>query len=181
MVGLRGVLLSGLLLAVPVSGSCAVRARHNFPARIGRMDAHVEGALTVNFVPLPDSSQIMASDGVGLLNLGPVSYSGQVQNRGVEIKRHLKTFDVATQLGVLVGNEGMVGQSVTLKAWLTAPVGPYSVFLENVQLGSNPVAVDSHLQLGVLTRYELTVRVPVNTSDEQSKLQTLISMQVVRN
>ena len=180
MISLRALLLGSLLLSAPLAGRCAVRVKHILPARLGHMTAQAEGGLTVNFVPLPQGSQILAADGVGVMNLGKVSYAGNA-SQGVQIQRHARNFDVATEVGILVGKQGMIGQSVTLKAWLAAPVDPYSVYLGDVQLGRNPVSVDARLPLGVLTPYQLRVRVPVNAPERKAGLQTVISMQVIQN
>ena len=180
MTSLRALVLSSLLAAVPLPGSCAEHVKLVLPARLSRMTAQTEGGLTVNFVPLPNGSQITAADGVGVMNLGKVSYVGK-SGPGVQIERHARNFDVATEVGILVGNQGMIGQSATLKAWLVAPIDPYSVYFGDVQLGRNPVSVDSRLRLGVLTPYQLKVRVPVDAPEQKSDLQTVISMEVVQN
>jgi len=175
-------LLAGLLFAIPVTAQRAPHMRPSkLPAQLAHMSVQADGALSVSFVALPDSPQIMGAQGVGVLDLGRVSYAGRAQSSGVQIRRLAKAFDVTAPVGVQVGNNNDAGQSVTLKAWLASPAAPYRVFFDDVQLSSQPANVNTRLQAGILTRHELRVRVPTDASDEQAKLQTVISMQVVQN
>lgn len=151
------------------------------PMPVTRMQVETGGSLSVDFFPLEDSPQILDAQGVGFLNLGKVSYAGSVQSRGVHVDRLEKAFDVTTSVGLRVGTSNDTGQSVWLKAWLGAPVEPYRVYLDDVLLTGQPASVASQVEMGVLTRHTLRIRVPVNTSEEQSNLHATISLQVVRN
>lgn len=170
-----------LALSVPMTGYGASRARRVVPIRPAAMTAQTGGELSVDFFPLPDSPQLLSSDGVGVLNLGTVSYVSRPQLRGVNIERQDSSFDVSATLGMRVGTENVPGETVILKAWLTAPAQPYRIFLDNVELSRQPVCVDAQMLSGVTTRHELRVRVPRDASQEQSKFEAVISMQAVMN
>ncbi len=170
-----------LLCLWTASAQTATRLRKLQPMPAARMQVETGGTLSVDFFALEDSPQILDAQGVGFLNLGKVSYAGPVQNRGVRVDRHAKAFDVTASLGLRVGSISDTNQSVSLKAWLGAPIDPYQLYLDDVLLTLQPLNITSQVETGVLTRHTLKIRVPVNTSEGQSNLHATISVQVVRN
>ena len=181
--------LTAVLLLGTVPGWCGSRLGgvHRLPLHMaqpqhGRMSLQTDGELSVEFLPLTDGPRISGANSVGVLNLGAVSYSGPADSHGVRIERQAHGFTVATLLGVRIG-KSQFGSSGTasLKVWLDQPVQPYRIFFDDVPLTLQPVCVNAQTQIGVVTRHQLKIRVPSNTTDKQAQLQTVISMQVVRN
>ena len=99
----------------------------------------------------------------------------------MSIQRLGSGFVVAAALGVKVGKSDLGGGTATLKAWLESPVDPYRISFDNVPLSLDPVCVDAQARLGVVTRHQLKINVPANTSEQQSSLQTEIAVLVIRN
>ena len=145
------------------------------------MQAQTGGSLTVNFLTLPDSPTIQGADGIGVLDLGKVSWGGPPAVHGVTIQHQSRSFLVETALGMEIGDSTDQGGTALLKAWLEAPVDPYQVYLDGIPLTLRPVCVDAQAQVGVVTRHQLRISVPVNTSEKEAALQTQIALQVVQN
>lgn len=179
------MLLSGLLLLGAIPAQCAAQKLRGVPVlRVRARGLAVEtgGSLSLNFFPLSDSAPMMAGQGVGAVNLGKVSYIGTSSVPGVKIQRAGNAFYVESAVGLRIGDSGAAGGgTVILSAWLQSPVDPYQVYLDGVALSMKPTCVDAQTALGVITRHVLRIRVPADTSDNQSKLQTEIGLQVIRN
>lgn len=181
MVSFRPIFCSGLLLLGTVSVQAA-RTAHPEPAQARAMTVHTSGNLSVNFFSLSDSPQIDGAQGVGMVNLGSVSYAAGSSVPGVKVSRAHNGFFVETAVGLRIGNVGVSGGATAiLKAWLDSPSGPYRIYLDGVELTTQPAMVDSQTELGVVTRHELRIQVPSTASEKDSSLQTQISVQVVRN
>ncbi len=182
MVAFRPLLLSGLLLLGPVPARCVAHKLRAVPARPRSLIIQTGGTLSVNFSSLADSPPITAAQGVGVLNLGKVSYIGASSVPGVKIQRAQNAFFVESSLGVQIGNsDSMGGGTAMLRAWLESPVDPYQIYLDGVPLTAQPICIDARTALGVVTRHQLKIRVPSDASERESKLQTEIGLQVVRN
>lgn len=182
----RSSLVLLLVLSFCATAHCAahpgrIGLGRSGPIRISRMTVQSQGALSVSFFALPESPQIVDAGNGGMLDLGAVSSNGHSQLSGVKINRKSQEFDVAADLGMRIGQPSTSGQTVALKAWLGVSANPYHVFFDDVQLGGQPVCVDAHMEVGVLTRHELRISVPLNASGDQSTLQAVISMQVIQN
>jgi hypothetical protein len=145
------------------------------------MRVEVGETLSVEFFPLPDSPRIQGVEGVGILNLGNVSNVGRPELAGVNIQQLQHGFAVTATLGVQVGKSDLGGGTATLKAWLESPVDPFRIAIDNVTLSLEPVCVDAQTPLGVVTRHQLKINVPSNTSEQQSTFQTEIAVLVIRN
>jgi hypothetical protein len=181
MVSFRPLFLSALLFAGSLSAPCAPRQERMVRMRRPVMRAETGGALSVNFTSLPDSPTIQGADGVGILDLGKVSWGGAAIVHGVKIQHQPRSFFVETSLGMQIGDSSVQGGTALLKAWLESPVAPYQVYLDGVPLSQHPVCVDAQAETGVVTRHQLKISVPVNTSEKQAALQTQIALQVVQN
>jgi hypothetical protein len=180
MVSFRPLLLSGLLLLGSSSAPCAPRRVRMVRLRRPVMQVQAGGALSVNFTSLPDSPAVQGANGVGVLNLGKVSWGVAVVH-GVKIQHQPRSFFVEASLGMQIGDSSVQGGTALLKAWLESPVDPYRVYLDGVPLSLQPVCVDAQTETGVVTRHQLKISVPVNTSEKQAALQTQIALQVVQN
>jgi hypothetical protein len=145
------------------------------------MRVQVEGNLSIDFFSLVDGPQVLGTQSGGILNLGNVSSGGRPERSGVQLKHSPHSFSVETPIGIRIGSGNFGGETALLKAWLQTPADPYHVSFDNVPLTLQPVAVDPHIQLGVVTRHELKITVPQNTSESQSEFRTMISVQVIRN
>lgn len=182
MVSLRPILLAGLAVLGTVPAQCASHASRIVPARAANLAVETNGMLSVNFFSMADSPQILGAQGVGTVNLGNVSYAAGSDKPGVTVQRAQKGFYVQTAVGMRIGNvAGMSGETVSMKAWLQSPANPYRIFLDGVELTTQPTMVDTRVFTGVVTRHELKIHVPSNTSEKESSLQSEISVQVVRN
>lgn len=181
-VSFRSLLLSGLLLAGSLPAPCAPR-QERVVVRMRRpvMRAQAGGALSVNFTSLPDSPTIQGANGLGVLDLGKVSWAGAAAVHGVKIQHQPRSFFVETFLGMQIGDNTQQGGTALLKAWLESPADPYRVYLDGIPLTLRPVCVDAQAQVGVVTRHELKISVPVDTSEKQATLQTQIALEVVQN
>ena len=173
--------LAALLWPAMAQGASR-RLRTSHPTALqAPMRVETVGALSVDFVALKQGTQILSSRGGGVLNLGKVSYAGEAEFSGVSIKRHPRDFSVETSVGVKIGADTLAGQTAVLKAWRETPSDPYRIYLDDVPLTLHPVAVDSGAQLGITMPLRLKIEVPLDTSESQSALQSVISIQVVRN
>lgn len=169
----------------PVAAQCAPHVRRVGPRPAPQpavaMRAEGSGTLSIDFLPLQRGTQVLSSQQGGVLNLGKVSYAGEPEFAGIAIKRHLRNFSVETSVGVKIGAGTLSGQTAVLKAWLETPSDPYKIYLDDVPLTLQPVSVSSNAQLGVVMPLHLKIEVPLNTSESQSALQSVISVQVIRN
>lgn len=169
----------------PVMAHCAPHVRRVGPSRPAAqptvMRAEGSGTLSIDFVPLQQGMQILSSQNGGVVNLGKVSYAGEPEFSGVAIKRHPRNFSVETSVGMRIGSATLSGQTAILKAWLETPSDPYKIYLDDVPLTLQPVSVSANAQLGVVMPLHLRIEVPLNTSESQSALQSVISVQVIRN
>lgn len=181
MVSFRSIFISGLLLAGSLPAPCAPRQERVVRLRRPVMRAETGGSLSVNFTSLPDSPTIQGANGIGVLDLGKVSWGGPAAVHGVNIQHQPRSFLVETSLGMQIGDTSTQGGTALLKAWLESPVDPYRVYLDGVPLSLRPVCVDAQTQVGVVTRHQLKISVPVDTSEKQATLQTQIALQVVQN
>lgn len=181
MVSFRPYVVSGLLLVASFPAPCAPRQVRMVRVRRPVMMTQTGGALSVNFVALPDSPDIQGADGVGVLNLGKVSWAGSADVHGIRVQHQPRLFFVETALGVQIGDTAAQGGTALLKAWLESPADPYRVYLDGVPLTQRPVCVDAQTQVGVVTRHQLKISVPVDTSEKQASLQTSIALEVVQN
>jgi hypothetical protein len=182
MVSLRPLLFAGLALLGTVPAWCASHAARSGPARAANLAVETNGMLSVNFFSMADTPQIVGAQGVGTVNLGKVSYAAGSDMPGVTVQRVQRGFYVQTAVGMRIGNvTSLNGQTVSMKAWLQSPANPYQIYLDGVELTTQPVMVDTRMFTGVVTRHELKIHVPSNTSEKESSLQSEISVQVVRN
>jgi hypothetical protein len=182
MLSLRPVFLAGLALLGTVPAQCASRAARLGQARAAKLAMESNGMLSVNFFSLADSPQIVGAEGVGTVNLGKVSYAAGSDMPGVKVQRLQRGFFVQTSVGMRIGNAASTaGETVSMKAWLQSPADPYRIYLDGVELTTQPVIVNARVLTGIVTRHELKIHVPSNTSDKESSLQSEISLQVVRN
>ena len=178
------MLAAALLWTVP--GWCAAHGMHNVPV-LRRVKGHramsvqSEGAMTVQFFPVGAGNSLASSAAAGELDLGEVSSAGMGEGPTVRIRNLTKAFAVQTAIGVRIGTGPPSGATGTLKGWLTAPVTPYSIYFDNVQLTSQPVSLDARAPVGVVTRHELKILVPSQTTPSQRKLMALISVEAVLN
>lgn len=145
------------------------------------MQVRTGGNMSVDFLSSAGSPPIQGAAGFGVLNLGTVSYAGVASVPGVRIRRADGAFDVETGLVLRIGNQDPFGGTAMVRAWLETPVAPYRIYLDGVRLTQQPVCVKSRARVGVATQHRLRIRVPSNTSESQSTLQTEISLQVVSN
>jgi|SRR5579875_1665965 hypothetical protein len=182
MLSLRPVFFAGLVLLGTVPAQCASRAARLRQAPVANLAAEGNGMLSVNFFSLADSPQIVGAEGVGTVNLGKVSYAAGSNMPGVKVQRLPRGFVVQTSVGMRIGNAASAGgETVSVKAWLQSPADPYRIYLDGVELTTQPVIVNARVLTGIVTRHELKIHVPSNTSDKESSLQSEISLQVVRN
>jgi len=186
MRSLRPLFFGCMVLLWPLVAQCAPQAGHTGSARHLsthplKMEAHSEGNLSVDFFPLPDGAQILGTQSGATLNLGKVSYAGQPEHTGITLKHSSQSFSVQTAIGIRIGTGNFAGETVQLKAWLEVPAEPYHIYFDNVPMTLQPQLVNSHTQLGIITRHELNITVPQNTSESQSAFRTMISLQVIRN
>jgi hypothetical protein len=182
MISLRPILFAGLALLGTVPAQCAMHGLRIVPARRAKLTVEMDGLLSVNFFSMADSPQIVGAQGVGTVNLGKVSYAAGSDTPGVTVQRVQRGFYVQTAVGMRVGDAASEGgETVSMKAWLQSQPAPYQIYLDGVQLTTQPVMVDTRVLTGVVTRHELRIHVPADTSEKESSLQTEISLQVVRN
>ncbi len=182
MVSFRPILVAGLALLGTVPARCASHAARSGQIRAANLAVEINGMLSVNFFSLADSPQIVGAEGVGTVDLGKVSYAAGSDMPGVTVQRAQRGFFVQTSVGMRIGNVASVGgETVSMKAWLQSPADPYRIYLDGVELTTQPTMVATRMLTGVVTRHELKIHVPSNTSDKESSLQSEISVQVVRN
>lgn len=122
----------------------------------------------------------MGALGIGLVDIGTVSYSGGASNPGAKVTRSQRSFTVKAPLGIRIGSSGRVSGTASVKAWLEEPAEPYRIYLDNVLLGSRPVSIGGYTPLG-LTHHDLDVVVPRDVSGTQADLRAIIDFQVVEN
>jgi hypothetical protein len=156
--------------------------RHGIHVSKAAQVAHLDpqGALSVNFYPVPQGATITSSGGDGVLNLGKVSYAGAAGS-GVSVKHSGPGFAVETQVGVRVGSVHTTGGTVMVSAWLEGPVAPYTVYMDGVLLGPHPALVSAREPLGIITSHNLKVVVPRNSSEMIAQFTGNIAFQVVKN
>lgn len=182
MVCFRALLLAGLAVLGALPGRCAQHGTRIGPVRAAGLTVETGDMLSVNFFTLPDSPQVFGTQGVGMIDLGKVSYASGSDERGVKVQRASRGFYVETTVGLRIGNlVSLSGETVSMKAWLQAPATPYQIYLDGVELTAQPKMVDGSILTGVVSRHELRIHVPPDTTENESSLQTQIAVQVVRN
>jgi hypothetical protein len=145
------------------------------------MRVQTEGNLSVEFFALADGPQILGTQAGGLLSLGDVSYAGRPERAGVSQHVAKSSFSVETPIGIRIGMGNYAGATASLKAWLQSPAAPYLISLDAVPLTLQPILIQPRTQLGVVTRHQLKITVPRNSSESQSQFRAMISLQVIRN
>jgi hypothetical protein len=183
---IRPVVLLALILPWSVPAQCVAQSARTGPAHVSsahpaRMRVQTEGNLSVEFFPLADGPQILGTQAGGVLNLGNVSYAGRPEHSGVSQDTAKTTFSVETPIGIKIGSGNFAGATASLKAWLQTSAAPYLISLDAVPLTLQPMLIQPRTQLGVVTRHELKITVPRNTSESQSQFRAMISVQVIRN
>lgn len=182
MFSLRPILFAGLALLGTVPAQCATHGVRIVPVRRARLTMAMNGMLSVNFFSMVDTPQIVGAQGVGAVNLGNVSYAAGSNMPGVSVQRSQTGFYVQTTVGMRIGNAASTGgETVSMKAWLQSPVDPYRIYLDGVQLSTQAAVVDTQVLTGIVTRHELRIHVPSNTSEKESSLQSEIAVLVIQN
>src|SRR5579875_513530 len=181
-----GILSGALFILLPLAhGASTVH-----PVRAVRVGVHLRNAtpmqvtvgqtLTFDFVPLSQGPKLMSAMGGGILNLGTVSYYGGSTNKGIQIQRNDENFAVTAPLGVKLESGSSSSGTASLKAWLSMPVDPYQVYLDNVLLTLQPTAIQNAMAMGVTTHaLKNVVRRSANGSSADFKAS--ISFEITEN
>jgi len=160
------------------------------PVRAVRVGVHLRNAapmqvsagqtLSFDFVPLARGPKVMSAMGGGVLNIGTVSYFGGTSNKDIQIERGDENFSIIAPLGVKIGDAGGSQGTASIKAWLSLPVTPYQVYLDNVPLSLQPTAIDSETVMGV-TSHALKIVVPRNASGTSADFKATIGFEITEN
>jgi hypothetical protein len=136
--------------------------------------------LSFDFVPLSRGPRVMSAMGGGVLNIGTVSYFGGTSNKGIQIERGNEDFSVIAPLGVKIGDSSSPQGTASLKAWLSVPVVPYQVYLDNVPLTLQPAAIGTATAMGI-TRHALKIVVPRNANGTNADFKATIGFEITEN
>lgn len=183
----RSALVLGLFLVLPLLSHGASHAPAGSVARrlipLARKGSPMQVAagqtLSFDFVSLTQGPKVMGALGGGAMDIGSVSYFGGSTASGVKIERASRDFAVIAPVGVRIGATGASG-TASVKAWLELPVAPYQVYLDNVQLGSQPTAIGSEMALG-LTHHSLKIVVPRSVADSSAEFKAAIALEITAN
>lgn len=183
----RFYILSGVLIVLL---SIARGATDVHPVRAVRVGVHLHSAqpmqviagqtLSFDFVPLSQGPRVMSAMGGGVLNIGAVSYFGGTSNKGIQIERGDEDFSIIAPLGVKIGNTGSSQGTASLKAWLSLPVTPYQVYLDNVPLTLQPKSIDSAAAMGV-TNHALKIVIPRSANGTNADFKATIGFEITEN
>ncbi len=183
----RFCILPGVFLVL-ISLAHGATAVH--PVHAVRVGVHLRNAaplqvtagqtLSFNFVALTQGPKLMSAMGGGVLDIGTVSYFGGTSNKGIRIERADQDFSIIAPLGVKIGTTSSSSGTASLKAWLSLPVEPYQVYLDNVLLTLQPTAVDSATAMGITT-HALKIVVPRSANGASADFKATIGFEITEN
>lgn len=145
------------------------------------MHSEASGTLTVSLSSAPDGVPLSGTSTQRTLNFGAVSYGMSAAGRNVSVVRRPSGFAVVTRFGLALQDPSASVGSATVLAAIAVPEMHFGFRLDGISLSTTLQIIQGSAKVGATSQHLLEIDVPSSVTEENSRLQNAILVQVIAN